>query len=36
MDNQEVGWWGMDWTVVALGRGRWGTVLNAMLNLRVP
>jgi len=24
MDLQEVGWWGMDWIVVAQGKGRWG------------
>jgi hypothetical protein len=36
MDLQEVGWWGMDWIVVARGRGRWGAVVNAMMNLRVP
>jgi len=38
MDLQEVGWWGMDWVVVAQGRGGWvggGSVVNAMMNLRV-
>jgi hypothetical protein len=24
MDLQEAGWWGVDWIVVAQGRGRWG------------
>jgi hypothetical protein len=27
MDFQEVGWWGMDWIIVAEGRDRRGVVM---------
>ena len=36
MDLQEVGWWGIYWIGVAQGRDRWGAVVNALMNLRVP
>jgi hypothetical protein len=36
MDLQEVGWSGMDWIDVADSRDRWGALLNAVMNLRVP
>jgi len=31
-----VGWGGMDWIDVADSRGRWGALLNAVMNLWVP
>jgi hypothetical protein len=36
MDIQEVGYEGMDWIHLAENRGRWRTVVNAVINLRVP
>jgi hypothetical protein len=36
MDVQEVGWWGMDWIDLAEDRKRWRTLVNAVVNLRVP
>jgi hypothetical protein len=35
MDLQEVGW-GMDWIKLAQDRGRWRTLVNAVMSLRVP
>ena len=36
MDLQEVGCGGMDWIDMVLGRNRWWSLMNAVMNLRVP
>ena len=36
MDLQEVGYGYMDWIGLAQVRGRWLTLVNAVINLRVP
>jgi hypothetical protein len=35
MDLEEMGW-GMDWIELAQNRDRWRSVVNAVMNLRVP
>jgi hypothetical protein len=35
LDLQEVGW-GMDWIELARGTDRWRSLVNAVMNLRVP
>jgi hypothetical protein len=36
MDLQEVGWEGMDWIDMAQYRDRWRSLVNAVMNRRVP
>jgi hypothetical protein len=36
MNLQEVGWGGMDWIDMAQDRDRWQTLVNVVMNLRVP
>jgi hypothetical protein len=36
MDLREAGWEEMDWIDLAQDRDRWRTVVNAVMNLRVP
>jgi hypothetical protein len=36
MDPREVGWEGMNWFHLAQDRNRWRTLVNAVMNVRVP
>jgi hypothetical protein len=36
MDLREIGWGGMDWTDLSLGKDRWWTLVNTVMNLLVP
>jgi hypothetical protein len=36
MDIQEVRWGAMDWIEVALDMDRWRSLVNAVMNFRVP
>jgi hypothetical protein len=35
-ETQDVGCGGVDWIDLAQDRDRWGTLVNAVMNLRVP
>jgi hypothetical protein len=36
MDLREIGWGGMDWTDMAQDRYKWRSLVNTIMNLRVP
>jgi hypothetical protein len=36
MDLREIGWDGMDWIDLAQDRYQWRTLVNTVMNLRVP
>jgi hypothetical protein len=36
MDLREIGWDGVDWIDMAQDRDQWKTLVNTVLNLRVP
>jgi hypothetical protein len=36
IDLREIGWGGMDWIDLAQDRDQWTTLLNIVMNLRVP
>jgi hypothetical protein len=36
MDLREIGWDGMDWTGLAQDRNQWRTLVNTVMNLRIP
>jgi hypothetical protein len=36
MDLREIGWDGMDWIDLAQERNQWRTLVNTVMNLRVP
>jgi hypothetical protein len=36
MDLKEIGWDDMDWIDLALDRDQWRTLVNTVMNLRVP
>jgi hypothetical protein len=36
VDNLVIGWGGMDWTHVAQGRGQWKTLVNTVMDFKVP
>jgi hypothetical protein len=36
MDLREIGWGGVDWSNVALNRGKWKVPVNTVMNFQVP
>jgi hypothetical protein len=36
MDLREIGWCGMDWIHMTQDRDQWWTLVNTIMNLRVP
>jgi hypothetical protein len=36
MDLMEIGWEGVDWTYLDQDMDQWWTVVNTVMNLRVP
>jgi hypothetical protein len=36
MDLREIGWEGVDWIHLAQDRDQWWTLVNTVMNLRIP
>jgi hypothetical protein len=36
MDLREIGWGGMDWIILVEDRDQWRTLVNTVMNFRVP
>jgi hypothetical protein len=36
MDLREIGWDGVDWIDLILGRDQWRTLVNTIMNLQIP
>jgi hypothetical protein len=36
MELREIGWDGMDWNILTEDRDQWSTLVNTVMNLRVP
>jgi len=36
MDHREIGWEVVDWMHLAGDRGQWRTIMNTVIDLRVP
>jgi hypothetical protein len=36
MDLRETGWGGVDWIYLAEGRDQWRTLVNTVMDIRVP
>jgi hypothetical protein len=36
MDLREIGWEGVDWMQLALGRDQWQALVNTVMSLQIP